>query len=639
MNYLDLGYLRTAAVSPVLSLGDPLTNAHTIIGHLQRLEDKGVAVALFPELSTTGYSAEDLFLDQDLQTANVSALTRIMQATTNIVAVVGAPWQSSDGRHFNCAFVFANGKVLGAVPKSNFPNYGEFYERRWFSTVTNLEVEDASLGNFLIDANQLFSIGPATLAIEVCEDLWAPKPPGADHALAGANLILNLSASNELIGKADYRRDLVRMTSAQRLCAYLYASSGPWESTKDVVFGGHLIATENGQMLAESHRFDLSGEEVLIEFDFNKIAHDRRTNQTFATAVRPPAYPVQSATFDLAPLNDLLRTYPKHPFVPDDEKELSARACEVLAIQATGLARRMKAAKCETLVLGLSGGLDSTLAFLVCLEALKKNQLDVNNLHAITMPGPGTGEKTLANAQTLAKTTNTKLITIAIDKQVELQLNDLRHDGMTHDVVYENVQARTRTQLLFNRANQVNGLVVGTGDLSELALGWCTFNADQMSSYNVNASVPKTMIAYIVRWYANHRASEALASVLNEVLNTPISPELIPAKEGKMQNTEALVGPYELHDFFLFHRLRNGSSVTKIFALAAVAFSNAYTKKEIRSWLRVFIQRFYSQQFKRTTLPPGPKVGSISLSPRGDWRMPDEAEFGHLLKQIDAIEV
>jgi NAD+ synthase (glutamine-hydrolysing) len=427
------------------------------------------------------------------------------------------------------------------------------------------------------------------------------------------------------------------MTSAKNLCGYVYASAGANESSKDLVFGGHRMIAEAGQLIADSERFSLQAATLIAEIDTQWLQHDRAQNTTFAQAERPSAYRIVTCDSTLQILPDLQRKYPRQPFVPTDEHELEARAAEIMQIQATGLARRFQAARSRTLVIGLSGGLDSTLAFLVAVDALRKLNLDSTHLHAITMPGPGTSAGTYSNAQDLATTVGAEFLEIPIHAAVEQHLSDLRHAG-DFDVVFENAQARERTQILFNYANKVGGIVVGTGDLSELALGWCTFNADHMANYNVNASVPKTLIAYLVRWYANHRAKAQpqLAAVLTRVLETPISPELIPPQGDEIsQLTESLVGPYELHDYFLFHFLRHGSRPRKIFDLAQRSFAGIYADTEITHWLKQFFQRFMSQQFKRSTLPPGPKVGSVSLSPRGDWRMPDEATANAWIDEID----
>jgi NAD+ synthase (glutamine-hydrolysing) len=640
MDMNEHGFLRVAACAPEVAIADPARNAANIAAEYRALAAQGAAVVLFPELALTGYSCEDLFYSRALHTAARQALATLARATQGESAalVVGCPWLLDDGRLLNCAMVLAGGRLLGAVPKSVHPNYGEFYDKRWFVSGEGLSLvaQDEALGRFPIACEQLFLVAGARFAIEICEDLWAVEPPGARHALAGAEIVLNPSASNELVAKADYRRDLVRMASAQRICGYLYASCGPTESTKDVVFGGHLIAAEDGAVVLERPRFSLGGERLVTEFDVERLRHDRARNATFANARRPDAYDVVDCAIRSMPLGALSRVHSPHPFVPDDEHAIDARAHEILAIQATGLARRALAANARHLVIGLSGGLDSTLAFLVCLDALAALGRHATALHALTMPGPGTTQHTLDSARALAAAGGATLREIPIDAAVAQHLEDLAHPPGRHDVVFENAQARERTQLLFNYANQAGGIVVGTGDLSELALGWCTFNGDHMANYNVNAGVPKTLIAYLVRWYARHRARDALAAVLARVLDTPISPELLPPAEDDSirQTTETLIGPYELHDFFLYHHLRFGSSPARIYALARASFAGRYDGATLKRWLGVFFSRFYGQQFKRTTLPPGPKVGSLSLSPRGDWRMPDEARADALLAAI-----
>jgi NAD+ synthase (glutamine-hydrolysing) len=639
----ELGYLRVAACAPDVALAEPAENAMRIAAHYRQLAAEGASLVLTPELSITGYSCEDLFFSQPLLAAARDAIAVLVRATQaqHAVLVVGTPWLATDGRLFNCACVIARGRLLGIVPKSIQPNAAEFYEKRWFvsGSGVRLHIDDATFGAFLLATDQLFDVGGARFAIEVCEDLWAPDPIGNRHALAGADLIVNPSASTELIGKASYRRDLVRMASGQRICAYLYASCGPTESTKDVVFGGHLIAAENGALLGESSRFDLAPNRLVVEFDWQKLRHDRAWNTTFAASPRPTDYVTTNTGVTPTPMTALTRTYPPHPFVPDDEHEFDARAQEILAIQATGLARRQRASGAEVLVIGVSGGLDSTLALLVCLDALQMLGRATSALHALTMPGPGTSERTLTSARALATAAGATLREIPITAAVTQHLADLAHPVGLHDVVFENAQARERTQLLFNYANKLRGIVVGTGDLSELALGWCTFNGDQMANYNVNASVPKTMMAYLVRWYARHRAANGLAKVLDDVLDTPISPELLPPDStgAISQNTESIIGPYELHDFFLYHYLRNGFGPRKIYTLAQVAFADRYRGDDLKRWLKLFFTRFFAQQFKRTTLPPGPKVGTVSLSPRGDWRMPDEATANGLIAAIDAL--
>ncbi len=637
-DFRRLGYCRMAAVSPVLDLAEAEANARTMAEHLARLRDDGVQVAVFPELGLTGYTCEDLFFTAPLLEASRTALSELASACQGIVAVVGLPWQLADGRLLNAAAVLGDGRVLGVVPKSTQPNYGEFYEMRWFVSGADVEqtVDHPTLGRFLVTPRQIFDAGPFRFGVEICEDLWVPEPPGIRACLAGAEIVLNLSASNEAIAKADYRRDLLRMTSARGLCGYLYASSGPMESTKDIVFGGHVMAAENGLMLAEGARYAFDGAEVVVDFDMERLRHERMSNISFAGAPRPHGYTAVPTPVAASPVHTLLRPVDAHPFVPEDEHLFDARAQEIFAIQSTGLARRMRAARCDTLVIGLSGGLDSTQAYLVALAALDKLGIDRSHLHAITMPGPGTTEHTRTSAHELGDATGVAVRQISIAAAVEQHLQDLEHSE--HDVVFENAQARERTQILFNYANKHGGIVVGTGDLSELALGWCTFNADHMANYNVNASVPKTMMRYLVRWYAVHRADDALALVLNKVLDTPISPELLPAEEGRItQHTEDIIGPYELHDFFLYHFLRAGAGPARLHALACIAFDGIYPPAVVKKWLAVFFRRFYTQQFKRTTLPPGPKVGTVSLSPRGDWRMPDEAGLAHILQAIEEL--
>ena len=640
MDYAEHGFLRAAALAPPVAIGDPHANAAAILAAYEAQASIGARLVVTPELAITGYTCEDLFSTDALLDGARDALLGLAERCGEAMLVAGAPWRLPDGRLVNAAFACQRGRILGAVPKSANPNYEEFYERRWFVPGGDAAVaEQTPLGAFEVRGDQLFNLGVARVGIELCEDLWAPEPPGVSHALAGAELIVNLSASNELVAKADYRRDLVRMQSARLLCGYLYAGSSATESVKDMVFGGHLLAAENGQLLDEAERFQLQGTSLTVDFDCAKLRHDRVRNATFAHSRRPAGYATVLAAPSRRPLRDARRRYAKHPFVPSDEGEFEARAREILAIQATGLARRMRAphAGIERLVLGLSGGLDSTLALLVCLDALPANGLPLSALRAVTMPGPGTSAHTLATVQQLARATGAALLEIPIDAAVASHLQDIGHDG-AHDVAFENAQARERTQALFDIANRERGLVVGTGDLSELALGWCTYNADHMAHYNVNCGVPKTLVAYLVRWHARHRADAALAAALQRVLETPITPELLPVDAaGQAQRTEAIVGPYELHDFFLYHLLRTGAGPRKILALAQLAFGDAYPLPELKRWLRVFIERFYASQFKRSTLPPGPKVGTVSLSPRGDWRMPDEASAAAVLATLDEI--
>lgn len=638
MNYADLGYLKLAAIAPPVHIGNPVANAGNILDQLQQPQVKAAALVAFPELSVSGYTCEDLFFNHDMIAGCEHAVADIAAVSAEQVVVVGAPFRLPDGRLLNAAFVCQHGSVIGVVPKISNPNYGEFYDKRWFVSGQDLElaVDHPVLGNVYVSSRQLFALGETRFAVEICEDLWHPSPPSASHVLAGAELIVNLSASPELVGKADYRRDLVRMASAQGVCGYLYVSCGPLESTRDVVYGGHQIYAENGVLIGESDRFELGPCQFSAEIDWQKLRLDRTRNNTFAAAIRPLDYR-HTGSVNQHTLDKIERKYPPHPFVPDDEAELTARASEILKIQSTGLARRVIASHAKNLVLGVSGGLDSTLALLVCLDTLKTLGRPVSELLAVTMPGPATSEHTLETARLLAQVCGCNLREIRIDAAVERHLHDLSHSG-EHDVVFENAQARERTQLLFDMANQTGGIVVGTGDLSELALGWCTYNADHMSSYNVNVSVPKTLVKYLCRWYAMHRASKQFSETLLRVLDTPISPELIPSDSDTIaQETESIIGPYELHDFFIYHYLRNGFGARKIYTLATITFDGKYENETIKKWLGVFFRRFYTQQFKRSTLPAGPKVGSVSLSPRGDWRMPDEADVSAILQQIESL--
>lgn len=638
MNYADLGYLRLAAIAPPVHLGNPAANASSILDELKQPRIQTAALVAFPELCVSGYTCEDLFFNHDMIAACEKAVAAIAAVSSEQVVIVGAPFKLPDGRLLNAAFVCQHGQVIGVVPKISNPNYGEFYDKRWFVSGDGLEltVEHPLLGTLLVSSRQLFAIGESRFAVEICEDLWHPAPPSSSHVLAGAELIVNLSASPELVGKADYRRDLVRMASAQGVCGYLYVSCGPLESTRDVVYGGHQIYAENGVTIGESDRFSMETCRFFAEVDWQKLRLDRTRNNTFAAATRPLDYRYAGRVCQY-PLEGIDRQYPPHPFVPNDEAELTARASEILKIQSTGLARRVIASHAKTLVLGVSGGLDSTLALLVCLDTLETLGRPVSDLLAVTMPGPATSEHTLETARLLAEVCGCNLREIRIDAAVEQHLQDLSHNGR-HDVVFENAQARERTQLLFDIANQTGGIVVGTGDLSELALGWCTYNADHMSSYNVNVSVPKTLVKYLCRWYAQHRAAKQFSETLLRVLDTPISPELIPSDSDSIaQETESIIGPYELHDFFIYHYLRNGFGARKIYTLATRTFAGQYDNETVKKWLSVFFKRFYTQQFKRSTLPAGPKIGSVSLSPRGDWRMPDEADASDILKQIEAL--
>lgn len=640
VDYGTLGFYRVAAASPPVHLADPERNAAEIALWAARAAERGACVAAFPELALTGYTCEDLFHSEGLLARAREALRALAERTAQLplAAAVGAPYRAPDGRLYNCAFVLCRGRVCGAVPKIHLPNYGEFYERRWFSSGAGVDavVADPILGTFRLGTRQLFEMGRLVFALEVCEDLWAPLPPSGEHALAGAHLILGLNASTELVAKAEYRRELVRQQSARLNAAYVYVSAGPMESTKDVVYGGHTLVAENGVVLAEGPRFALEGGLLTADVDVERLAFERARNVTFGSSPTRSGYAVERLGAP-PPLERLERRYSRTPFVPDDPAGVGERAQEILAIQSTGLARRLLSAGAETAVVGISGGLDSTLALLVAVEALRRLRRPPAQALAVSMPGFGTTEATRTQAAELAARLGVTFREIPIARSVEQHFRDIGHDPSVRDVVYENAQARERTQILFDLANTHRGIVVGTGDMSELALGWCTYNADHMASYAVNVSIPKTLVRHLVRWYAEHVADGPTRSVLERVLSTPISPELLPpTPDGRIaQATESLIGPYVLHDFFLFHHLRHGFRPRKLAALAELAFAGAYGPEEIRRWLKVFLERFYRQQFKRTCLPPGPKVGTVSLSPRGDLRMPDDVNPEALLGELD----
>ena len=626
------------ACSPPVALANPAENATRIQSLYEQLSAKGCSVVLTPELSLTGYSCEDLFYGSELLEESERCLFELARQTKRVALVVGAPLRITDGRLLNCAFVCVQGNIQGAVPKSELPNTGEFHDRRWFAPGAEVSTNlPAPQGSFPVGRNLLFEIGPARFGIEICEDLWAPISPGVEHAVAGANVLLNLSASNEIVGKSDYRRDLVRMQSGKCIAGYLYAGASIWESTKDVVYGGHSIAAENGVVLGESAVLERLPESLIAEFDVAKLEHQRGLNSNFLSAPRNNKHrtvPLGTGS----PLPSLRRKIQAHPFVPDSETDLDARASVVLRIQTMGLLRRFCATGCRRLVVGISGGLDSALALLACHEVMSELGSDAVEILPIWMPGPGTSSQTSTRVDALVRALGLELRTIPISRAVERHLADIGHEGAL-DLTFENAQARERTQVLFDVANQENGLVVGSSDMSELALGWCTYSGDHMSAYAVNAGIPKTLVAAMVRWYAYRRADARLQAQLEDVLKAPMSPELLPGADGSIsQRTEDILGPFELHDFFLHELLRCGSSVRRIYHLARQAFENRYSGQFIRECLKTFVSRFHSQQFKRTTLPAGPKVGTVSLSPRGDWRMPDETDPNKLLETIDELD-
>lgn len=643
---MEYGFFRACAVSPTLRPADVPFNAARIAEGLSAAAAAGSRLALFPELAVTGYSCADLFQQRRLLEAAEEALCGLAAeaARLNIVAVVGAPVATPTGL-WNCAAVLSGGTVSGIVPKSYIPNYKEFYERRWFQSAAGQPDGTVKLGGREVP------FGPGLLfrathhgegekgflfGIEVCEDLWVPLPPSCLQALRGAVLILNPSASTEIVGKADYRRELVSQQSARLVAGYLFAGAGPTESTTDVVFSGHCIAAEYGTILAEGARFSRKTELVVVDFDLERLEGERRRlstfgeqaalarSGTFGGSSEPTIVEVEVGPWEAASFS---RSVDPEPFVPPRGPRLDERCREILELQTAGLAKRIEHTGAKRLAIGISGGLDSTLALLVSARALDLLGLPRNRILAVTMPGFGTSGGTLANARELMARIGAESREVDIKEACLGHFRDIGHDPDKRDITYENVQARERTQVLMDLANQEGGIVVGTGDLSEAALGWSTYNGDHMSMYAVNSSVPKTLVRHLVTWIAEHESDEGTAALLRRVVETPISPELLPpSADGTIaQRTEDSVGPYELQDFFLYHHVRWGEDPAKIRFLARRAFAGAYGDEELSRWLERFYRRFFAQQFKRSCVPDGPKVGSISLSPRGDWRMPSDA--------------
>ena len=652
MNY---GYVKVASAIPSVRVGDVAYNVEQIENLVIQAEGKGVEVIVFPELSLTGYTCQDLFRQQLLLDRVEQGVMRLMDFTRklDIIAIVGAPVPVGN-LLLNCAVVIQKGHVLGMVPKFYLPNYSEFYEKRWFASAQDLrDMELRYAGNVVnMTADvQLFRTADGVLfGIEICEDVWAPAPPSNKLALAGADIVFNLSASDELIGKHDYLKSLLSQQSARTMTGYVYSSCGFGESTQDVVYGGNAMIYENGKLLAEAARFSLEPQMMMTQIDVEKLRSERRGNSTYVNAQRNVKFSLLDKQFGIRIIDafpkemerefKLERTVSPHPFIPAME-DMEVSCEEIFNIQVMGLVKRLVHTHAETAVIGISGGLDSTLALLVCVKAFDKLKRSRKGIVGVTMPGFGTTGRTYNNAMELMRSLGITVKEVSIVDAVTQHFEDINHDISVHDVTYENSQARERTQVLMDMANKLNGMVVGTGDLSELALGWATYNGDHMSMYGVNASVPKTLIRYLVNYVAQREVDDRSAQTLQDIIDTPISPELIPADEkgNIQQKTEDLVGPYELHDFFLYYFLRFGFSPKKIFMLAKNAFienkskrvklgpndPETYDEETIKKWLRVFVRRFFSQQFKRSCLPDGPKVGSVSLSPRGDWRMPSDA--------------
>lgn len=635
------GFVKVAAATPDIRVADVEFNTQNIINVMEEAQKNGAKILVFPELCVTGYTCSDLFDHSVLLKASRKALLEIAENTSDkdMLVFVGAPLEVN-GKLYNVAAAMNQGEILGFTTKTFLPNYGEFYEMRQFTpgpqTVREITFEGKKIPfgpQILFQAKGMEEL---VVAAEICEDVWSPIPPSIQAALEGATVIVNCSASDETIGKDTYRRALISGQSARLISGYIYANAGEGESTTDLVFGGHNIIAENGTILRESSRY--VNEIVYSEIDLQRITGERRKNTTFQpldeeTLVRVPFTIEETKTF-------LTRTFPKKPFVPSDEQTRAQRCEEILTIQAMGLKKRLAHTNARTAVVGISGGLDSTLALLVTARAFDMLGRDKKDIIAVTMPCFGTTDRTYQNACEMSKKVGATLIEVPIADAVNVHFRDIGHDPEDHSVTYENCQARERTQVLMDIANKTWGMVIGTGDLSELALGWATYNGDHMSMYGVNASVPKTLVRHLVKYAADDTTDEALKNVLYDVLDTPVSPELLPPKDGDIaQKTEDLVGPYELHDFFLYFMLRFGYEPSKIFRIACMTFDGEYDKETIFKWLETFCRRFFSQQFKRSCLPDGPKVGTVALSPRGDWRMPSDACVAVWMRDLEACRV
>lgn len=635
------GFIKTAAATPEIKVADCEYNTGKIIDLINKAKSERVKILVFPELCITGYTCGDLFFQPSLLDGAEKALLNIVNATENcdMTITVGAPLRVN-GKVYNCAVVIQNGAIRGVVPKKYLPNYNEFYEKRWFMSAPNENTEELILGQSVpFGMNIVFEfsgIPELKYAVEICEDLWSPKPPSIDLALAGATIIANLSASNETIGKDEYRESLISGQSARLICGYVFASAGEGESTVDLVFGGHRMIAENGKTLAESELYTTGL--TVSEIDVKKLYSERLRNTSFECG---SGVSVRRVLLKITPeITELTRSIEAMPFVPTEDNEKNSRCAKILAMQAHGLAKRLKHINSKTAVIGISGGLDSCLALLATVEAMKLLKRPMTDIIAVSMPCFGTTVRTKTNAERLCETLGVTFKTVDIAEAVNIHLRDIEHKDGELDVTYENAQARERTQLLMDIANETNGIVVGTGDLSELALGWATYNGDHISMYGVNCSVPKTLARHIVRYFMNVSENSELKNALNDILETPVSPELLPAKDGEIsQKTEDIVGPYELHDFFLYNGIRWCFSPKKVYRLAKYAFGSAYSPEVILKWEKIFYRRFFAQQFKRSCLPDGVKVGSVSLSPRGDWRMPSDAQAALWLKELEDIEL
>ena len=628
------GYYRVASAVNQTTVANPAKNAKEVISLIKEAHQKEVSAIVFPELTLTGYTASDLLLNQTLLQAQENALGEILNniKKINTIVILGYAHLESD-RLYNCAIVLQNGKILGLVPKTYLPNKKEFYEKRQFvsgreiiDTTTSLMGQEVPFGTDLLfsDSKEM------TFGVEICEDLWAVTPPSNQMASNGANLIFNLSASNELIGKHEYREELVRTQSGRCMAAYVYSSAGVGESTTDTVFGGHAIISEYGTTVKQNERFRMESHLITADVDLERLRWLRLNETSFSDGRRKPVRMIRVAPTPA--ISDIQREINPMPFVPSQYADKQARCDEIVQIQAHGLIKRMSHARIQKAVIGISGGLDSTLALLSTHRAFAITGWDHKDIIAITMPGFGTTTRTKSNAEKLCERLGVTLKTVDITDLSLNQFEAIGHDPSEHTVTYENVQARIRTSILMNTANKIGGLVIGTGDLSEVALGWSTYNGDHMSMYSLNASIPKTLVQYVIEYF---KSEKEIAAIIDDILATPISPELLPHKEDEIvQHTESIVGPYELHDFFLYHFIKYGAKPEKILYLAKKAFDTKYDEEHIKEWLVMFLRRFFTQQFKRSCIPDGPKVGTISLSPRADWRMPSDADFEAWVKSV-----
>ncbi|WP_100487955.1 NAD(+) synthase [Sporolactobacillus pectinivorans] len=638
----DLNFIRVASACPVTRVADVDFNIGNIKACISTAANEQAKLIVFPELCVTSYTCGDLFLQKRLLDAAEKAVEELCMYSKDkdVLIAVGAPLNLQTAV-YNCAFIIFDGRILGIVPKSFIPNYEEFYEQRWFTsgkTITDRSVDLRFQKDIPFGVDLLFKSGPYQFGFEICEDLWSVIPPSSNIALSGANIIGNLSASNEIVSKSDYRKQLVTAQSARCMAAYLYAGTGVGESSTDVVFGGELLIAENGQMMAANERFQRENQVITSIIDADRLDLQRIKNISFREATSIVPWQIRKIGFDfksnLFGLFD--RKIDRHPFVPAEEKQREQRCREIFSIQTAALAKRLEHTGMKRVIIGISGGLDSTLALLVIVKTFDLLGLPRKNIMTVTLPGFGTTDRTYNNAVELCQNLKTDFYEVNIVAACLQHFKDIGHDPEVHDVTYENVQARERTQILMDLANKNGGLVIGTGDLSELALGWSTYNGDHMSMYAVNCSVPKTLVRYLVRYVAEKQSERKTGDILLDILDTPVTPELLPkSSEGKItQKTEDIVGPYELHDFFLYYFVRSEFTPDRIMFLAKSAFSGIYEEETIRKWLKVFIRRFFTQQFKRSAIPDGPKVGTVSLSPRGDWRMPSDASFSVWLKQL-----